>query len=365
MKKKLNEISLMQFILLIYGAQVGVGVLQLPRILAESAGTDGWMAIIIAWAISVVIGLLVIQVMKKNPDKVLPDLMKHFFGKWAGTIVTILYILFYTASSFAIIIRGILFIKAWILPETPDYILMILFAVPGYLIVRGGIRILGRYAVLVFFMTLWMSLFYLIPLKDAHWLHLLPLFKGKWTSLLLAALSSVFSFFGSELALIWYPMLQQKQYASIGIIVANTLTMFSYLMVTFVCFVFFSPDEITQYNEPSVNVLKVIEFKIVERLEIVFLAFYLFVISKAWMISVWSAVFCSSQLFGKSDHKRYLLLYLSLIVIYAFLFSSTFSQNDLWQKWVGYASLFFSYTFPVFLWFYDILRRRVQRRCGP
>jgi spore germination protein (amino acid permease) len=362
---QLNKITLMQFIFLIYGVQVGVGVLQLPRTLAESAGNDGWMAIPISWFFSTIVGLLVIQVMKKNPDKPLPALLTYYFGKWAGTMLTILFALFYAFTAGSVIIRQILFVKAWILPETPDYLLVVLFAIPGYLIVRGSVSVLGRYAELVFFLTLWMTLFYLIPLKDAHWLHLLPLFKGKWSSLLLASKTTLYSYFGSEMAMIWYPMLQQKQYASIGVIIANSLTMVSYLIVTLVCFVFFSPDEITQYNEPTISVLKIIEFKIVERLELVFLAFYLFVISKTWMIFAWSTVFCTSQLLGHKDHKIHLLLFLIFIAMYTFLFSISFAQNDEWQKWIGNISLYLSYTFPVCLWFYGIIRRRIRRRCAP
>ena len=40
-----NTISLSQFIFIIHGAQVGTGILFLPRTLAEKSGTDGWLVL--------------------------------------------------------------------------------------------------------------------------------------------------------------------------------------------------------------------------------------------------------------------------------------------------------------------------------
>lgn len=46
MKNIEHKITLMQYILLIHGIQMGIGILTLPRELAEKSGTDGWIAII-------------------------------------------------------------------------------------------------------------------------------------------------------------------------------------------------------------------------------------------------------------------------------------------------------------------------------
>lgn len=63
MKTVTNTITLMQFILLIHGVQMGVGILTLPRELAEKAGTDGWIGIIISWFIATVASMIIIKIM--------------------------------------------------------------------------------------------------------------------------------------------------------------------------------------------------------------------------------------------------------------------------------------------------------------
>ena len=44
-----NDITLLQYIFLINGMQVATGILSLPRVLAEKAGTDGWIAILMTF----------------------------------------------------------------------------------------------------------------------------------------------------------------------------------------------------------------------------------------------------------------------------------------------------------------------------
>lgn len=362
-KNGLNEISLMQFIFLIHGAQLGVGMFQIPLNLAKTAGTDGWITLLICWIISTTVGLLVIQVMKKNPDKALPALMKHYFGKWIGSIITILFIIFFTFTASTEILRTMLFVKGWLLPQTPDYVIMVMFAIPGYWISSGGVRSLSRFVELVFYLSLWMPFFYLYQLKEGNWLHLLPLFKEGVEPVMLAIEQCSYSFFGSELAFVFYPMLKKKQLANVGMIAANTLTLMAYLLATLVCFIFFSPDEILRFNEPALSVLKTIEFHFIERLEIILLAFYLLVVYKTWMSFVWSAAFCTSQLWGHLDYRKYLFLFLSLIVIYTFVFNHEFSLNDEWQKWLGKISLLLSYAFPVCLYAYGLAYDRFRSRC--
>ncbi|WP_028401784.1 GerAB/ArcD/ProY family transporter [Ectobacillus panaciterrae] len=359
-----NEITLMQYIFLIHGAQFGIGVLQLPRILAEKAGMDGWIPIIFGWMTSVIGSLIIIQIMKKYPEGTLFDLFTKYFGKWAGKAIALFMALYFAFVAFTIVQRSILFIQVWIVPGVSGYVLMILFAIPTYTIARNGIRIIGRYAELVFFLILWMPLFYWFALRESHhWIHLLPLFKDMKKALL-ATQSTIYSFLGVEIAFFLYPFLQKKQAASIGIIIANLLSMLVFLFVTLTCYIFFSPDEITLFNEPTLSILKVVEFRFVERMEIIFLAFYLLVLSRTWMPYMYGATFCSSWLFGKQDHSKHLLLLLLLLVLVTYFDTPTFNQNDLLQEWGAKLGSSFVYIFSLFLWIYLSIRERIRGRAA-
>ncbi|WP_436371707.1 GerAB/ArcD/ProY family transporter [Cytobacillus sp. BC1816] len=359
-----NQITPMQFILLIHGVQMGVGVLTLPRELAQKAGTDGWIAIIICWFFSTMISLIIIQIMKKYPNGTILDLVTHYFGKWIGRASTIIFALYFAILTHVLFIREALFIQAWILPHTNILILILLLSIPSYLIVRKNISILARYSEFVYFMTLWAILIYLIPMKHAEWLHLLPVLKEGWVPIFTAVKTAILSFVGFEIAFFLYPYLQKKDKASLGIVVANTLSLLMYLMITIGAFAFFSPDEITIYNEPTIIILKVIEFEFIERLEIVFFSFYIFVISTTVLPLMFMTVFCTSQLAGRQDHSRHIAWFLLLECIFAVLFPPTFDNNFLLQKMIDQAGLILAFAFPICLWGYVWLHGLFKRRAN-
>ncbi|MEH7385827.1 endospore germination permease [Bacillus sp. JJ1521] len=359
-----KEISLLQFILLIHGVQMGVGVLSLPRELAEKAGTDGWIAIILGCFISVTCSLIIIQIMKKHPNGTILDLITFYFGKWVGKLGGFLFIMYFGFFAFVTFTREVVFIQAWILPRTKLYLLILLLAIPTYMLARNNVQILGRYAVVVFFMTLWTIILYLIPLKDAHWLHLLPIIKDGWYPIFTAVKTTIFTFIGFEIAFFLYPFLQNKQSASLGVIIANTITMFAYLIITIVSFAFFSPDEITRYNEPTITILKVIEFNFIERLEVVLFAFYLFVMSSTVVPLMFMSVFSTSWLFGQEEHTKPLFWFLVFMVIYMFFFPPSLNMDLKWQKGVQLLGLIFAYAFPIGLWAILLIRGLFKRRAS-
>ncbi|PAE39396.1 GerAB/ArcD/ProY family transporter [Bacillus sp. 7884-1] len=361
-KYAFQEITFMQYIFLIHGTQVGIGFLSLPGRLAEESGTDGWMSILIGWIFSIIASLIIIQLMKKHPDKNVVDLLQRYFGKWLGSLGTILLTLYLAFMAFAIIHRTALYVNSWVLHQTPSYILLILFTIPSYLIIHGGVRNIARYAELVFLMSIWMYLVYLIPLKDSHWINLLPLFKEGLQPLLLSIKTTVFSFLGFEITLFLYPYLKKKQLASIGIIIANTLSMLVYLYITIICFAFFSPDEITKFFEPTLYILRIIEFKFVERVDIIVMSFYIIVISKVWIPYMLFTVMSTSQILNNQDYKKLLFLLLVLFVLVTGIINPSFNANTSLMKILEKFGFIIAFVFPICFWFYMSVSDRIFRR---
>jgi len=358
-----NEITLLQYIFLINGMQVGTGVLSLPRVIAEKAGTDGWIALFIGGFLSMLAGILIVKIGEKYPNDTLYDLLIRFFGKILGKIAVVLYLIYFAFYSCVILVNGMLYFKGWLLPKTPDYIVMFLFAIPTFLVARNGIRIIGRYCELIFYMTFWIPFFFLIPLKDSgSFLNLLPVLKEGWKPIISAVPTTVYTFLGFDIAFFLYPFLIKKQYAVHGIIIANTLSLLFYLFTTLVCFAFFSPNGITEYNQPVLNLLKVIEFRFLERFDMILLAIYLLVVATAWIPCVYCAVFCSSQLLRKEDHTIHVIMLLLLIIGLIFFVHPTWNQAEIWQKIVSNAGVILTYITPVFLWMYSWIYKKYTWR---
>ncbi|MED1781782.1 endospore germination permease [Brevibacillus fortis] len=344
-----HELSLLQYILLIHGTQIGIGVLTLPRELAEHAGTDGWLSMFFGWGVSVLVSLVITNMMKLHPDKTITDLLTLLLGKWLGKVASILMSVYCAIAAIVVVVNSAFIINVWVLSQTPGYIIFMLFAIPIYIIIQGGLRIIARYSELVFYLTLWMPLLLAAALKDANWLHFLPIIKEGWQPILSASIYTVLPFLGFELAYFVYPFLKKKQHASLGIVVANTLTLLVYLHVTIICFAFFSPDEIKQYTWPTLNLWKVIEYSFLERIDIIFLAFYLFILSTTVLTYMYFAVFCTTQVFGNRDHRKHLIVLLLLIFVCLWFYTPSFmdlkKMTDIWSI----AGVGFAFVLPVLL----------------
>ncbi|MED1791906.1 GerAB/ArcD/ProY family transporter [Brevibacillus nitrificans] len=344
-----NEVTVMQYIFLIHGTQVGIGMLTMPRDLAAQAGTDGWISIIIGWIAAVIVSLILISAMKRRPEMTIVEILQLLLGKWLGKAAVVVLTLYCVLAASTIFAYAVSLINVWLLPQTPPYIVVLLFIIPAYQVIQGGVRVLGRYSELIFYLTLWMPFVLLTTWPKMNWIHLLPLIKEGWPPILQATQSTVLSFLGFELSFFLYPFLQKKQYAAAGIVVANTLSMLVFLSITLLCFGFFSPDEITQFTWPTLGLWKVIEFRFLERVDILFLAFYLFILSTTGLPYMYFTVFSTSQLFGLQDHRGHLKIFLLVILVAGLLYTPSFSflgkLVDLWGK-VG---LIFAYAFPVLL----------------
>ncbi|MBY0015094.1 endospore germination permease [Bacillus bombysepticus] len=346
-----NYINFLQYIFIITGSQLGIGLLQLPRLLAKRAGTDGWILLITGWILSTLSSLIIIQIMKIT-DKTLFQILVSYLGRWIGNFFILFICLYFSFFSFLILQRSIFFIKMCLIPETADYILMFLFSIPIYIIVQNGIPTIGRYAKLIFPINIGLFFFYGVALKEHHnWQHLLPLFNNV-TSALRNTPNVLESFLGFEVAFFIYPNLKKKQFASLGIIIANTLTLAVCLVITLSCSLFFSPDEILQYNEPTLSMLKVLEFPFLEHVELYSFALFIFILSTTWMTHIYCAIYSINNLLPKKNTSRLLCLLLFSFTIIMYSLPSTINQINILQKMGLYVGIFFSYIAPLLLWVY-------------
>ncbi|WP_232697431.1 GerAB/ArcD/ProY family transporter [Brevibacillus daliensis] len=360
--QSINNISLMQYIFIIHGTQVGIGILTLPRELTEIAGTDGWISILIGGAFSILVSILITSIMKKHPDKTLYDLLLIYFGSYLGTLVNFIVVLYGALATITVIFTTLFVINVWVLVETPTYLILAGYLIPLFIIGSNGIKALGRYSEITFYFSIWMPILLLFPLKDAHVLNLLPVVKEGWYPIISAVRTTFLSFLGFEMAFFFYPYLTCKQHATKGIIVANLLSLGMFLVITMVSYLFFSPKEITQYEWPTLTLLKVIEFSFLERFEIIYLSFYMYVLSTTWLPYTYVTILGSQAILKKGSHKKHLLIFIFLLLLISIFFQPSYLQIAKLAKTWGSAGYIMGYVFPVLLGFYIILHHFFKTR---
>ncbi|ARU62760.1 hypothetical protein CBW65_18640 [Tumebacillus avium] len=355
-----NEITYRQYVFFIYKTQIGIGVLTLPRALSEQAGSDGWIPIVLGWAVVVLASALIISVMKKHPQDTLYDLLRRYFGKWIGGLFSMLWVLYGALAASVVLYTTVNIMRMWIMPQTSPFWMIVLLSFPLYTIGRNGVRVLGRFAEFVYFFTLWMYPLLLYAVPESRLLHLLPLFKDGWNPLMVTFQTTMPSYLGFEMAFLLHPFLKEKQKALRGVVTASTMTMLLYLFIFILCTTYFGPEGVKRYLWPTLNLMKAVELEVVERFEIFFLSFYYIIISMTIIPYLFMAAFGTAQLMGKQDHSRHLLVLLGLIIVLSVFYPLNYEQAEQWTTTFGMAGIGFAFTFPLLLWGYVTISRKMR-----
>jgi spore germination protein (amino acid permease) len=360
---KENKLSITrtQFILLIHGTQMATGILYLPQRLAAVAGSDGWISLILGWVYSCIIGFVVIYIMDLYQGKSFGEILQLFFGKWIGKFFLLLFGLVYAYMAFYSLLNAISMVTVWAFAYTPFYQFAILLAIPVYMLARKGIKAIGTYSEFVFFFILWLPFLLIFALKNnCNFLYFLPILEDGWGPILQASKEVTTAFAGLEIAYFLYPYLDKKEKAASSIFIANALSVFFLLFITIVCFLYMAPENIKMSVWPTLSLLKGIQFAFLERLEIIFLSFYLFQFSTNYIPALYVAATSISSVFKIISYRK-ALASLLIIMIVVFMFVPMTIQTKMSIESVTDQIYFYLFAvFPICLFVYGFIFYRVK-----
>ncbi len=212
--EKLNfqNLNSFEYIIFIHSIQLASGILTMPGPLANAAGPDGWISIILGWLITSIIGVLIIMTLQKSTDKDFPQILTSYFGKWLGLAFIILYAFFLFFAGFNTVLKATDIVKVWVFPSTPVYQIAILLIIPFIIWASSGIRAITNYTMVVFFFSAWMPILLIFSLKNNYNpLHLLPILKDGIFPVVKGLKETITPFAGLEVAYFIYPIYNKKK----------------------------------------------------------------------------------------------------------------------------------------------------------
>jgi spore germination protein (amino acid permease) len=356
-----QPVSTTQFISVITGLQASVVFLALPSNLASAAGTDGWLAIPIGWMVSTVAAVVIVRVMSYYPQGTILDLLQHFAGGWASRLAALMLAFYYFIFAYDGLIITLLVTKEWLLPNTSVFILAVLFLAPGIMIAQKGLQVISRYALIIVIMSIWIPFVYLFTLHDAVWLNLLPMLKEGWGPVFSAVRVMLYPALGLTAVFFIYPHLTNKAAAASAIVIANSLSHGLYLFITFVCFVYFSPNEIDQFMTPVIYIMKSLEFNFIERVEVPFIAFYLLIFSLDSIPSMYFVSFCLKRMINKGSIGVYLGVFCAAVLTVMLVRSPSVGHIDDLNFIMALTGILVEYILPVCLLLFLVIRNKGKK----
>lgn len=285
-----QSISAFQLFFLLIHIQVGVGVISLPYDIFSSAGRNSWISVVLTGLIIQLLIFLYSMLMKRFPSHNLYDIICIIFGKRFGKGIAFLYFLLYTFFGSVLLANFVYLLKAWMVPHTPKWLLLVLMCFTAVFVVKENLQIIARFTVIssVVFIGFIGSATY--ALKYSTFSYLLPIAQDGIVPIIEGLPPALFAFQGFELMLIIYPFVKASRTKIVKVATgANLFVTAFYLFLVVVCMVFFSSEELRLVPEPVLYLIKAFSFRIIERPDLLFTAMWIVLVATTLIGTVYIA----------------------------------------------------------------------------
>ncbi|RIW38911.1 spore gernimation protein GerB [Bacillus salacetis] len=344
---------------LIHSIQVGVGVLGFQRIIAQSAGYDGWMAVIAAGLLTNVITFFIFKVVQKGGGDLI-EANQLAFGKWLGKLFDTVYLLYFCLITVTVTRTYIEVIQVWMYPRIEPWFFALLFFLLVVYVVSGGLRIVAGTA---FFGTvlpayLLLSFGFTFPFSDFR--NILPVWDHSALDMLKSTRDMTLSFLGYETLLIFYPYIKDGEKAQKWAHRGLLLTTIIFTALTIISFAFFSEKQLEKTVWATLSMWKIVELPFVERFEYIGIANWCLIILPNVCIALWCASRIAKRSFKVSQRK--VLYILAALGVASVSFIQERNQINLLNDLTSKVGFYLNFGFIPFLLLMIFLMKKVKKK---
>lgn len=313
-----DTITSKQLIFIIIGAQIGIGILSLPRVVSAEAHQDAWIAIILGALFPFLILFIIERLGRQMPEFSFVRMNHLLFGRWLGSgmiILFIVYILFFQSVTLRLFAE---ITNVFMLPRTPLPVIILMIILGVVYVINKGARVIGRVNELIFWIILPLLFLVMVPLTNADYTNLLPMGEVGLTGIARGTLSSSFSYAGIEVLLVFYFLVSRKGEVIKAGILGLAWTTMVYLILTLVAIMVWGSETIQMINWPVLTLLKTIKLSVLERPELFMLAIWMGVSIRPFINMGFSAAYSLSELLHVERDKYFIWWYFLLLYLFIF-----------------------------------------------
>ncbi|GGH15264.1 GerAB/ArcD/ProY family transporter [Paenibacillus segetis] len=331
----------------ICNVQIGVGIFDFERYIYQEAKHDAWLSVILAALFTHFVMWLIVHALSKYESTDLYGIHYDLFGKVIGTLFSCIYMLYYLFTAIVIMRNYVDVIQAWIFPDLSPWLIAFLLAILTIYAGFGGIRVIIGMCMIGFVVILFTVFLFTYSLKYAIWTQLLPIMESSAVDIIKGAIRMNFSLTGFEIMLLLYPYVTNKEhtmrYSQLALLFVNVV----YLVIMVLSIVYFSSEQMLRSIWPSINMLKIVKYPFLERLEFMVISVWMLMVLTGILLNTW-AITRGFKRMWNLNQKAMLLIVIALAfgITIAIHGHSAVKQVN---YWLGNGSVIFSYIYPILL----------------
>ena len=352
----LRSIDFSQTMLFVHTTQVAVGLFNLPRIVVESAGHSGWIAVLINGILSQIGLVIMLLLLRRFRNLSLYQIMRQVLGRWLGSAVGLAFA-FYCIFAAGMVSRSYIeVVQTWLFPTTNTKMFYVLLLVPALYCATGGARVLGRFAIVTFFATFWLPLFLIKPLSLMQTNYLFPLWDTTLPSLEKATWNVFTANIGFEMIMVIYPFIQQKNKAMLAASLGNWITTAIYLFTVVVAIGYYGEGFIRNIISPTLAMFQVVQIPLLQRIEHIGISTWSFLVVSTVAVYIWASGRFLYEI-SKWKEATCVLLFVPLLYTVAILPKDVYMLTAM-EQWVGKTGAVMAFGVPALLLLVAMVRRK-------
>lgn len=331
MNRTITSLSLFQLFALIVQAQFGSEELVLPNKLYLIVQEDSWMVHLVAGILVQFVILFLWFLLRRHPGMDIFQIARRVTGKWPGKILNLVYTAYFLFLGAFLLVRIYVFLNKWVYPRTPEWVLLSLIVAACCYIGAQRVRAIGRFYSITLFTTV---AFILISMnafiEKVNWLNLLPMATASLPSWFEGLQASTTSLIGFEIMLVFAPRTKgtAKQILWTAL-AANGFVVAIHLLLIMVSLLYFSPEELNILPEPIIYMTKTYSFLFVERIDLVYLSFWIISSMTCLTIIVYAASIGLAETFRREGRPYFMFGGMALCLAAALFLSHPFVVDHL------------------------------------
>ncbi|MFA6940512.1 MAG: endospore germination permease [Clostridiaceae bacterium] len=344
---------------------IGIGIFSYPRIVVRIVENDAVLVTLLAGIINIGLLLYINGAIKINDYKSLSDIIDDNFGKIVSKIILCIFIAYFiiVISLGVRTFAGV--IKMYLLEKTPiEFIIVVLVLTAGYHLRKGLENVINFNEFVFWFMFIPAVLLLILPLKEADFTNLLPLFKSKPVSYLQATLTSVFSFAGFEAVYFILPHMDKKnKIKKVSINSMIFVTVF-YCAVLILVIAIFTKQDIKMLMYSMITLSRIIDIPgaFIERWYGAALTLWVLFFYTTFINFYYFAADSLKSVLNFSDVRLCPLILSPIIYVAAILPQNVLSVERLMDSITIYFFAFTTIVFPSMLYVKKILKSKRRKK---
>lgn len=313
-----NKVSNLQISILLINTIIGVGILSLPRTLAEIIGTSGWVSIVTSGLIVMVLVFVIMKIMEMYEGKSIFEISKELIGTALTYMIMIIFVIYNIGvASFVVRIFSEV-VKLLLLHSTPIHVVIITMLLAASYATRCGIETMTRFTLIIIpFLIVPVLIISIVLIPDLDYSNLLPLLRFNATQLVKSIPTSLFSFSGFELLLIYMAYSEKPKSGLKYNLISIVIVIAIYMIYFLVSIARFGLAGLKVQIWPLLSLTKTVEIPsaFIENLDGVVMAIWVLIAFTTLMSYLYSASLLTSKLFKAKEHKYFVLPLVPIVYI--------------------------------------------------